>query len=372
MQNSQINEKQNTHVIIGQDLAKVIGISLIILSHINQVLKIGANFLFYRPLYYLFERIFYIFGHYGVSLFLVASGFGLTFSLLKKEKINWKQWYVNHLLKLFLLFWISYLFYIFLFNWGYKIWPALPHISLSSAEFIATFLGLQAYFGYWGGKFNQVYWFNTLILSLYVIFPLLFLWLRKNRLLKLIIILTISIISGIVIIGYSLKTYRFLFIPHLFEFSVGIIIAYLYTKHNNNQGKKFQNIFSSFYGFLFLSIVVGIFTIYYFIRGDTLTVLLITISGPLLYLAILIFSYKLSVDSLILKPFTLIAKHSHALFLFHLPLLSLYNRIAHIQQFLFMLIYFIVIVCCVWLGQKMADRLFKIIKKLTTNPSLPR
>jgi peptidoglycan/LPS O-acetylase OafA/YrhL len=347
-----------TDKIISLDTAKAVGILFIILTHLNQVLKIDKYFLNPRPLYYLIERIFYVLGHYGVSLFLVASGFGLTFSLLKKGTDNWRQWYVKHLLKLFLLFWISYAFFFILFRYGHRFWTVFPHIPISLKEFVTTSLGIQACFGFFGGRINQVYWFNTLILSLYFIFPLLFLWLRTCRFQKSAILFIASFVSGLITIKYSLKIYRFLFAPHLFEFSFGIVVAYWYSQQD-----VVNSICNGLRRWLPFSAAVGIFGLYFLIRGDTLTVLLVTLSGPLLFWGILVFTQNFSGRHLLAKLFHLVAQYSHALYLFHLPFLSMYSRF-HIRPLLFLPMYGVVIMSCVLLGQIMLVRTSKLLKRI--------
>lgn len=51
------------------------------------------------------------FGWQGVHLFIVLSGFGLTYSCLKKnETISWKHWYIRRAERILPVYWLLSLF----------------------------------------------------------------------------------------------------------------------------------------------------------------------------------------------------------------------------------------------------------------------
>ncbi|MFH1426041.1 MAG: acyltransferase [Candidatus Kerfeldbacteria bacterium] len=297
-------------MLLSLSVAKAVGIVLIIVAHTDQVFGFSDSFDTSLFSYHLLERLLHVIGHYGVSLFLVASGFGLTYSLCRKGATVTLGWYLKRFMRIYLLFWVSYAFFIALFS------ITKGSLGISGREFVFTLLGIQAFFGYWGGHVNGVYWFNTLILSLYAVFPLLFWFLRTPRWWKMALLLAISIGAGIIIIDHDLQAFRYLFIDRLFEFGSGIALAVLY----HARGKLLNTAAS---GWLFLAAAAAVFAAYLCFLNDAATVALVVLSGPLLFIALFQLVRLVSEASLTARAVILLERYAHALFLFHLPLLSL-------------------------------------------------
>jgi peptidoglycan/LPS O-acetylase OafA/YrhL len=95
----------------------------------------------------LFFRFIFSLGYLGVGLFLTASGFGLTYSLLKKGKIvSWKDWFKKRALAILPVYW-SLLFIMSLiplaFNQAAKI-SFLDFFYRTFSECIYCFLNTTA------------------------------------------------------------------------------------------------------------------------------------------------------------------------------------------------------------------------------------
>lgn len=108
-------------------------------------------------------------GSQGVGVFLLFSGFGLTYSLVKKREadISWTGWYRRRLLRLFPIFWLAHL--VFLVS---------PFVVLHDPidyRFLLSFFGDRVYpvdkmFFY----LVPAWWFLGLLIELYIVYPLLF------------------------------------------------------------------------------------------------------------------------------------------------------------------------------------------------------
>lgn len=113
-------------------------------------------------------------GFHGVGVFLVASGFGLSYSLAKSGGAaeGWLGWYGKRFLRLFPLYWVAHLVYL--------VSPFVAHAEPTDYRFLLSLLGLRLYplrmiFFY----ANPAWWFFTLLIQLYLVFPLLNALLRK-------------------------------------------------------------------------------------------------------------------------------------------------------------------------------------------------
>lgn len=118
--------------------------------------------------------LFSYLGHFGVQLFIFISGYGLTRSFLKKEK-PWGRFMLDRLKKLYPLILIGLLiFFLSKIVMSY----ALPtHVELRSMMlklvFAQTFVPGETM------SINGPWWFFSLILELYIFFPLLYKAIKK-------------------------------------------------------------------------------------------------------------------------------------------------------------------------------------------------
>jgi peptidoglycan/LPS O-acetylase OafA/YrhL len=115
------------------------------------------------------------FGWQGVHLFIVLSGFGLTYScLLKQRQIFWRDWYVKRFERIFPSYWAVVTFtYICLLVLRLFFREQFSFsLRQSTTQFILDFLLLRN-FSYQTmlGYPNDALWFVPLILSLYLVFP---------------------------------------------------------------------------------------------------------------------------------------------------------------------------------------------------------
>ena len=113
-------------------------------------------------------------GLHAVSVFLVLSGFGLTYSLTKPGAVEkgWKTWYLRRVLRLFPMYWIAHLIYL--------ISPFVARPEPIDYRFLLSFFGDRVYpLDTIMFYMNPAWWYFGLLLQLYIAFPFLFRLLQK-------------------------------------------------------------------------------------------------------------------------------------------------------------------------------------------------
>ncbi|WP_322798249.1 acyltransferase [Thermoflexus sp.] len=116
-------------------------------------------------------------GYQGTGVFLVVSGFGLTWALASRSReaeIDRRAFYLRRFLRLFPLYWVGHFFFLVFHNVvGWRPFSPLdPRFVLSLAGF--RFLPEVFHF------ISPAWWFIVLIMQLYAVFP--FLWMALQRL----------------------------------------------------------------------------------------------------------------------------------------------------------------------------------------------
>jgi len=124
------------------------------------------------------------FGWQGVHIFIVLSGFGLTYSCLKRQgNISWRQWYVKRSARILPAYWLVSLFgFLFLIGMNLRQDDVLANTGKSLLRLLLD-LSLLRNFSYQTifNYPNDQLWFVPLIFSLYLIFPLLYTLLTKCK-----------------------------------------------------------------------------------------------------------------------------------------------------------------------------------------------
>jgi peptidoglycan/LPS O-acetylase OafA/YrhL len=174
----------------------------------------------------IFER-----GSQAVAVFVVASGFGLTYSLVKKGMPpgGWGRWYRRRVLRLFPLYWL-----------GHLICLISPFVLLKDPidyRFALSFLGNRIYppeamFYY----LVPAWWYFGLLIQLYLVFPLLYGLLKKlgpAPFLMWSILATIGARFLLVDVFHANSDYAqgAFFMGRLWEFATGMVFAYYYSEH---------------------------------------------------------------------------------------------------------------------------------------------
>ncbi len=113
-------------------------------------------------------------GAQPVGVFLALSGFSLTYALEKSDapKDGWRSWYRRRFVRLFPLYWLAHLVYL--------LSPIAYEQDPIDIRFLVSFLGnriipLETLFFY----LTPAWWYFGLLLELYLVYPILFILLRR-------------------------------------------------------------------------------------------------------------------------------------------------------------------------------------------------
>ena len=171
----------------------------------------------------IFER-----GSQGVAVFVVASGFGLTYSLVRKGMPagGWGRWYWKRLIRLYPLYWLAHL-----------VCLVSPFVALADPidyRFLLSFFGERfqppdTMFYY----LVPAWWYFGLLIQLYLLFPVLFrllLKLRPMRFLVVSILVTVITRTLLVDVLHANGNYEqgALGLGRLWEFATGMVLACWY------------------------------------------------------------------------------------------------------------------------------------------------
>jgi len=174
---------------------------------------------------YIFQAFFSYFGHFGVQIFIFLSAYGLTMKYIKKEPA-YLSFLFSRLAKIYPAFLFS------LFIWA--IYKALSHGGteyvinyvmthwqsfLYKLFFIANLIPHELY------AINGPWWFLSLIIQIYILFPLFFLAYNK---MGEVFLMSISLFSILVTAWFmplvDIKLHGTI-IGHIPEISLGVFLA---------------------------------------------------------------------------------------------------------------------------------------------------
>jgi peptidoglycan/LPS O-acetylase OafA/YrhL len=114
-------------------------------------------------------------GFHAVGVFIILSGWALmqsTACRAAQGSVDWRAWYRSRLLRLYPMYWVAHVVYL--------ISPCTAHFEKIDGRFLLSLLGLRFIdisntFYY----LNSAWWYFTLLIQLYLLFPFLFITARK-------------------------------------------------------------------------------------------------------------------------------------------------------------------------------------------------
>lgn len=193
-------------------------------DHTNLVKGIATCFLLWHHLFLadngIFSEITIILAQLGkvcVTLFLILSGYGLSESF-KKNQYGAKDFYKRHLIKLYTTYWTIWVIFvpIGVIFWGRSF--TYVYGSNIYLKLLINIGGLQHFFGFEG--YNATWWFMSLIIMLYLMFPFLYRLSKKYPLATVGMGILVIMISDSIMGAYNFITiYSIYSIP----FVIGII-----------------------------------------------------------------------------------------------------------------------------------------------------
>jgi peptidoglycan/LPS O-acetylase OafA/YrhL len=170
------------------------------------------------------------FGGAGVHVFILCSGFGLCLSQLNKP-LSYGQFLKRRLLKIY----FPYIIVIF-------ISASIPFIYINADKIMAVcshvFL-FKMFSEHFENSFGGQFWFISTILQFYVIFPILFIIIKKCKWrslagggMSIIISLLYATIVGLTDKSYF-RVWNSFFLQYLWEFVLGMILAKEFYKNRD-------------------------------------------------------------------------------------------------------------------------------------------
>lgn len=169
--------------------------------------------------------LFAFFGHYGVQLFIFISGYGLFLSY-SNESFKWDFFLKRHLIKIYPCFILAVCTYFVYQLLIYKNAPSFHDVQIA----IIDLLFLQNFIPHLAFRLVGPWWFFSLIVQFYAIFPFLVKWYQRFGIKVILAIGILSLILTIILnpwlINHGYNLY-FLFIGRLPVFCLGIYFAYL-------------------------------------------------------------------------------------------------------------------------------------------------
>ena len=109
-------------------------------------------------------------GFHAVGFFIILSGWALTQSTLRKAEekaLSWKEWYQARFFRLFPMYWVAHLLYL--------VSPFTARLEKIDGRFVLSLLGLR-FIDITNNLFylNSAWWYFTMLIQFYLVFPLLF------------------------------------------------------------------------------------------------------------------------------------------------------------------------------------------------------
>jgi len=257
----------------------------------------------------LFQR-----GPHAVAVFILLSGFGLTYSFASMEqplRRGWPQWYWKRFLRLFPLYWAAHLLYL--------VSPFIHRQDPVDYRFLLSMLGDRVYpiatlFYY----LNPAWWFFGMLIQFYLVFPLLFSLLGKAGPVRFLIgagLVTIASRYLLVFVFHAHGNYvqGGFFGARLWEFAAGMALASVYRTRT----RRVTSLLSSWWSLPCGLLVYSLGTYSY--RPTIAYTLTDALIGTGLFLALAPISASLSAKRLSGTLLGWAGAYSYGIYLFHQP-----------------------------------------------------
>lgn len=252
-------------------------------------------------------------GDQGVQIFLVASGFGLTLSALRKSsEFSIREFYVKRLSRLLPLWFAAHIVFILTYvilhkglsPWNWRTWASI---------FGLRFIPEVMYY-----KF-PAWWYIGMLLQLYTVFPLLFLMLRRWSPVRFFVIVggtaIIIRLAGLLVFEQNLDWWSRggFFLSRLPEFTFGMAFAKWLATADSKKIARLRRPVS-------VASIIGLYLLgnicSFFLLGMSVAFLL-TGAGFFLFIFSLLSQKDLKQNGLIAWA----GRRSYAIYLFHHPVI---------------------------------------------------
>lgn len=266
----------------------------------------------------------------GLSLFFFISGFLLYYNYKSLNfKNDLKTFYYKRTIRIYPLYWLALIFtlFSFIYVYGFISFPAnQPTAILSPMSILSGILGLNALTEDNNGYNLSVFWFVSVILIYYVLYP--FFTKPKN-------LINMFSVSLVLLLIFYFLSFKLNILSNLFIF-YWIFFAGIVTCWFNDNYKTFKNVKTNFkdinYKKLFEYVLAGFLLILLsqtsFKNYWTQIIILLLITLIIYIIGRLLISYLTKNRNNFFKsvPYTIISKisqGSYAIYLFHLTIFGI-------------------------------------------------
>jgi len=161
---------------ISLDVVRIIAIALLLTSHIAGIIHnpIGGTFGI-KGFYYV------TLGGLAVSIFLILSGItlGLQYSNMN---ISYYNFILKRFYRIYPIYYMSIILSIFILiikNYYFTGILSIPFQSFNISNIVLSITGFYAFAGKWGGPFVGTSWFIGVIISMYLLYPVISILIKK-------------------------------------------------------------------------------------------------------------------------------------------------------------------------------------------------
>jgi len=243
-----------------------------------------------------------------VAIFVILSGYGLAVSVQDK-RIGLLSFYKKRLPRLYLNYWLIALIFISIgiLLYGYRplytAFPTEPYLKL-----FIQMTGFHMFIDSVGYGYNPAWWFMSLILSLYLLFPLIYYLIKKFGFWFLLVCFLFNFP-----LGHVTKWFLFLTV-WLFTFALGIYLARTNGLVRISERLKTTGVFR------FILLGVGILLAVYIRQAVTINIDFLRTPGfdGIYALIILLFIFEITQSHpLLQRILAFLGNHLFNIFLFH-------------------------------------------------------
>ena len=270
---------------------------------------------------------FFKYGFLGVDIFFILSGF-LMYKYFQTEFNNKSvfKYYLNRAFRVIPLYLIANLI-VLLISFFYLISPHEFYLIIKHYFFSSYFLpnvgywSEESYFGSTIFKPLLNFWSLGVEIQYYLIFPLIFLFIKNRFNTKILILIFLSLTGYVLFNSISPKTSFFLLPTRLWEFLLGIYCAKYFKKLNK---VKINIIGSISFIFIILFLIFLSFEQFYFLEKNfyLFTIIIAIFTSIILISGI---NKSLIENFLLKKIFLTISKYSYSLYVVHFPIIVFIN-----------------------------------------------
>ena len=253
-------------------------------------------------------------GFHAVGLFIIISGWSLAAATAKREAkapIEWGAWYRSRFIRLYPMYWLAHLVYL--------VSPFQERLEPIDWRFLISLTGLRFIdismnFMY----LNAAWWYFSMLIQLYLLFPLLYLGMRKLGLTGfLLVAFAVGFGTRYLLINVWHAEGQWILggiaLSRLPEFALGIVLGMLHLHHAERVEKWLLG---------GTGLVLGLVLYYFapfFYSGPTPYVLADLWTGTCCFLAVVGVSGLLEKWSLAAKWIGLVGLFSYGVYLIHQP-----------------------------------------------------